>query len=101
MVSTFHATVGVTDILVVRTNGSATLLDDYLAGPTAPTAQTFPQQSVVVANCSLATGANQGYGSMTYDGQFGFFTCGVTTTTTRNIARVSVNGTCGGGAGAG
>lgn len=56
-------------VLVVRVNSSSTTawMDEL-----SPAGQLPPLQTVAIAGCTVATGANQAYGSTSPDGQVGW-----------------------------
>ena len=86
----FATTPSGNNVLVVRSTGSTTAnLDEYL--PTTTT-QAAAQQSLAVTGCNIATSLDQVYASATGNHYYAVFPCGLSSTTSRVIARVSSTG---------
>ena len=75
------------NILVVSTNGTLAVLNEF-----GSTSRAAPVQSFPIPGCFLAAVANEVYGSVSLNGYYALFPCGSTVSSTRYIARVSALG---------
>ena len=76
-------------MLAVRTNGVFVFVDEFLS---ATASQAAPLQSAFVTGCNLALGASQAYGTTSADGTASIFSCGLTSSTARSVARIANTG---------
>ena len=75
------------NILVVSTNGTLAVLNEF-----GSAARAAPVQSLPIPGCFLAAVANEVYGSVTPTGYYALFPCGSTVSGTRYVARVNSAG---------